>query len=48
MEASFSLSCDKLKGEKDFRAIAAEPVACSSFTGKYEYDYADVARTTPL
>jgi len=45
----FPFMRDKLKGEKDFRAIAAEPVACSSFLrGKYEYDYADVARTTPL
>jgi len=45
----FPFMRDKLKGEKDFRAIAAEPVACSSFLrGNYEYDYADVARTTPL
>lgn len=29
----FPFMRDKLKGEKDFRAIAAEPVACSSFYG---------------
>lgn len=45
----FPFMRDKLQGKRDFKAIAVEPVACSSFLrGKYEYDYADVARTTPL
>lgn len=40
---------DKLKGEKTFRAIAVEPTACSSLLrGRYEYDYGDVAKNTPL
>lgn len=40
---------DKLEGKKDFRGIAVEPVACSSLLrGKYEYDYGDVAKNTPL
>lgn len=40
---------DKLEGKKNFRGIAVEPVACSSLLrGKYEYDYGDVAKNTPL
>lgn len=40
---------DKLEGKKSFRGIAVEPVACSSLLrGKYEYDYGDVAKNTPL
>ncbi|MEN3185031.1 MAG: TrpB-like pyridoxal phosphate-dependent enzyme [Atribacterota bacterium] len=40
---------DKLLGEKTFRAIAVEPTACSSLLrGRYEYDYGDVAKNTPL
>ncbi|BER92221.1 TrpB-like pyridoxal phosphate-dependent enzyme [Atrimonas thermophila] len=45
----FPFMRDKLKGTKDFRAIAVEPVACSSLLkGKYDYDYGDVAKNTPL
>jgi len=40
---------DKIKGERSFRAIAVEPTACSSLLrGRYEYDYGDVAKNTPL
>ncbi len=40
---------DKLEGRKDFRGIAVEPVACSSLLrGRYEYDYGDIAKNTPL
>lgn len=40
---------DKLEGKKNFRGIAVEPVACSSLLrGRYEYDYGDVAKNTPL
>ncbi|MCS7243023.1 TrpB-like pyridoxal phosphate-dependent enzyme [Candidatus Caldatribacterium sp.] len=40
---------DKLEGKRDFRGIAVEPVACSSLLrGRYEYDYGDVAKNTPL
>lgn len=40
---------DKLEGKRNFRGIAVEPVACSSLLqGRYEYDYGDVAKTTPL
>lgn len=45
----FPFMRDKLKGSKNFRAIAVEPVACSSLLkGKYDYDYGDVAKNTPL
>ncbi|MEI6158119.1 MAG: TrpB-like pyridoxal phosphate-dependent enzyme, partial [Atribacterota bacterium] len=40
---------DKISGKHDFRAIAVEPVVCSSFLqGKFEYDFGDVAGMTPL
>ncbi len=40
---------DKLSGAQQFRAIAVEPTACSSLLrGRYEYDYGDVAKNTPL
>uniref|UniRef100_A0A7V4DG41 Tryptophan synthase beta chain n=1 Tax=Candidatus Caldatribacterium californiense TaxID=1454726 RepID=A0A7V4DG41_9BACT len=40
---------DKLEGKRNFRGIAVEPVACSSLLrGRYEYDYGDVAKNTPL
>jgi tryptophan synthase beta chain len=41
---------DKLRGDrKNLRAIAVEPVACPSLTaGSREYDFGDVAGSTPL
>ncbi|MGC8777101.1 MAG: TrpB-like pyridoxal phosphate-dependent enzyme [Candidatus Caldatribacteriaceae bacterium] len=40
---------DRLREGKQFRAIAVEPTACSSLLrGRYEYDYGDVAKNTPL
>jgi len=41
---------DKIKsGNKDLRVIAVEPGACATLTqGKREYDFGDVAGTTPL
>jgi tryptophan synthase beta chain len=41
---------DKIKdGKKDLRVIAVEPGACATLTqGKREYDFGDVAGTTPL
>jgi tryptophan synthase beta chain len=41
---------DKIKGgRKDLRVIAVEPGACATLTkGKREYDFGDVAGTTPL
>ena len=39
----------KLKGEEDYRFIAAEPASCPSFTrGRYAYDFGDTGKTTPL
>jgi tryptophan synthase beta chain len=47
---SFPFLKDKLAGErKNLRAIAVEPVACPSLTaGRREYDFGDVAGSTPL
>ena len=39
----------KLRGEKDCRVIAVEPVSCPSLTkGKYAYDFGDTGMLTPL
>ena len=39
----------KLRGEADYRVIAAEPEAAPSLTrGTYAYDFGDTARLTPL
>jgi tryptophan synthase beta chain len=47
---AFPFLQDKLSGaRKDLRAIAVEPLACPSLTaGKREYDFGDVAGSTPL
>jgi tryptophan synthase beta chain len=47
---SFPFLMDKMKGDrKALRAIAVEPVACPSLTGgRREYDFGDVAGSTPL
>ena len=47
---AFPFLADKLKGDrKDLRAIAVEPVACPTLTrGPREYDFGDMAGTTPL
>ena len=47
---AFPFLTDKISGRrKDLRAIAVEPAACPSLTaGKREYDFGDVAGTTPL
>ncbi len=47
---AFPFLADKMKGaRKSLRAIAVEPSACPSLTaGKREYDFGDVAGTTPL
>ncbi len=47
---AFPFLADKLKGgKKSLRAIAVEPSACPSLTaGKREYDFGDVAGSTPL
>ena len=40
---------EKIRGEKDYRIIAVEPVSCPSFTrGKYAYDYCDTGMICPL
>ena len=40
---------EKIRGEKDYRIIAVEPVSCPSFTrGKYVYDYCDTGMICPL
>ncbi|MCG8348792.1 MAG: TrpB-like pyridoxal phosphate-dependent enzyme [Chloroflexales bacterium] len=39
----------KLRGGRDVRVIAVEPMACPSLTkGKYAYDFGDTAHLTPL
>jgi tryptophan synthase beta chain len=39
----------KLRGEADYRVIAAEPEAAPSLTrGRYTYDFGDTGRLTPL
>ena len=46
---SFPFLGAKLRGEKQTRIVAVEPVSCSSMTkGKYAYDFGDVAGMTPL
>lgn len=40
---------EKLRGEKDYRFIAVEPVSCPSLTrGKYVYDFCDTGMVCPL
>ena len=40
---------EKIRGEKDYRIIAVEPVSCPSFTrGKYAYDFCDTGMICPL
>ena len=40
---------EKLRGEKDYRFIGAEPASCPSFTrGKYLYDFCDTGQICPL
>ncbi len=40
---------EKIRGEKDYRIIAVEPVSCPSLTrGKYAYDYCDTGMVCPL
>jgi tryptophan synthase beta chain len=40
---------EKLAGKSSTRFIAVEPASCPSFTrGRYAYDFADTAKTTPL
>lgn len=40
---------EKLRGEKDYRFIAVEPVSCPSFTrGKFAYDFCDTGMVCPL
>lgn len=40
---------EKLRGEADYRIIAAEPASCPSFTrGVYAYDFADTGMVCPL
>ena len=40
---------EKLRGEKDYRIIGAEPASCPSFTrGKYLYDFCDTGKVCPL
>ncbi|MGP1459258.1 MAG: TrpB-like pyridoxal phosphate-dependent enzyme [Treponema sp.] len=39
----------KLRGEADYRFIAAEPASCPSLTrGKFAYDFCDTGHVTPL
>ena len=46
---AFPFLRDKIKDNKDLRLIAAEPGACPTLTkGPREYDFGDVAGTTPL
>lgn len=45
---AFPFMVDKLKGRK-IRFIGVEPTSCPSLTkGKYQYDFGDTARMTPL
>jgi tryptophan synthase beta chain len=40
---------EKLRGEEDYRFIAAEPASCPSLTrGKYLYDFCDTGNVCPL
>lgn len=46
---SFPFIHDKLKGDKNLKAIAVEPTACPTLTkGIYTYDFGDTAMLTPL
>ena len=40
---------EKLRGERDYRFIAAEPASCPSLTrGRFVYDFADTDRVCPM
>ncbi|MBQ9534497.1 MAG: TrpB-like pyridoxal phosphate-dependent enzyme, partial [Clostridia bacterium] len=40
---------EKLRGERDYRFIAAEPASCPSLTrGRFVYDFADTGRVCPM
>ena len=40
---------EKLRGEADYRIVAAEPASCPSLTrGRYAYDFCDTGRVCPL
>ena len=40
---------EELRGEKDYRIIAAEPASCPSLKrDKYTYDFYDTGKVTPL
>ncbi len=40
---------EMLRGENDYRIIAAEPASCPSFTrGKFAYDFCDTGKVCPL
>ena len=40
---------DRLEGKNNIEFLAIEPASCPSLTrGRYEYDFADTGRTTPL
>ena len=40
---------EMLRGEADYKIIAAEPASCPSFTkGKFAYDFCDTGRICPL
>ena len=40
---------EKLRGEADYRFVAAEPASCPSLTrGRYAYDFCDTGRICPL
>jgi len=40
---------EKLRGEADYRVIAAEPASCPSLTrGRYAYDFCDTGRVCPM
>jgi tryptophan synthase beta chain len=46
---SFPFLRNKLRGGRDVRLVAAEPVACPTLTrGRVAYDYSDSAQLTPL
>lgn len=40
---------EKIRGEHDYRLIAAESSSCPSFTkGEFKYDYCDTGKVTPM
>ena len=46
---AFPFIGNKLRDDKDVRAIAVEPAACPSLTrGKFAYDFGDTSKLTPL